>query len=192
MAVERSYQQVPLLYKDSTLDWRDLEFVRSTGAKWDWSRAKAAASYLALAEDDLIFRGSVHEGLEGLLTVPGCQELKSGAGDIPGGGFADVANALGELASRGFMPPYSVIAGVTRYAEWHRLYGNSGVLEVEQIQKLVEGGVFQSPWVPHNIARSSWSPKSRSRPRIGFERSFCGDHPNEPCVSGIGDRFLAD
>ena len=75
-------------------------------------------------------------------------------------GFADVAQAVRDLAQKGFMPPYYVVAGVGVYAQWHRLYGKSGVLEAEQVQKLVGGGIFQSPLVPDGVALVGlWLPK---------------------------------
>ncbi|MCY0879469.1 MAG: family 1 encapsulin nanocompartment shell protein [Firmicutes bacterium] len=146
--VERIYQRIPLIAQDFVVDWRDLEDARATGRVLDWSKAEAAASFVALAEDHLIFHGQESQGLEGLLTVEGRHVLPSTTLGEPGSGFAEVARAVSHLVSAGFVPPFAVVAGVTQYAGWHRLYGNSGVLEVEQIARMVEGGVFESPLVP--------------------------------------------
>lgn len=145
---ERLYQRIPVLFKDFILDWRDLDGAREQGRKLDWSKAEAAASFVALAEDHMILHGVPHQHLDGLLTVEGRHVLPSSGWDEPGSGFLDVTRAVSHLAAAGFMPPFTVVAGVTVFAAWHRLYGNSGVLEVEQIQKLVQGGVYQSPLVP--------------------------------------------
>lgn len=142
--VQRRYQRVLLLAKDFTLDWRDLEQARRAGSQLDWSQAEAAASYVALSEDHLIFHGRSEESVPGLLTVDGRHILQAQDWDKPGSGFHDVTRAISHLTSAGFMPPYSVVTGVRLYAQWHRLYGNSGVLEVEQIQKVAGGGVYQS------------------------------------------------
>lgn len=145
---ERLYQRVPVLSKDFVVDWRDLAKARAEGTIHDWSKAEATASFVALAEDHVVFHGIQDQGLDGLLTVKGRHVLPSeGKGD-PGGGFHDVARAVSHLTSAGFMPPFVVVAGVVIYAGWHRLYGNSGVLEVEQIERLAGGGVYQSPLVP--------------------------------------------
>lgn len=152
VAQSRLYQRVPVLSKDFLLDWRDLEQARSTGSQLDWSKAEAAASFVALAEDHVIFHGIPDQGLDGLLTVEGRHVLPSQGWDEPGQGFQDVVRAVSHLTSAGFMPPFTVVAGVTVYAAWNRLFGNSGVLEVEQIERLVEGGVFQSPLVPDDTA----------------------------------------
>lgn len=148
VAVERLYQRVPVLSKDFVVDWRDLEQARTGAARLDWSQAAAAASFVALAEDHVVFHGIADQKLDGLLTVEGRHILSSDGWEEPGSGFADVARAVSLLTSAGFMPPFTVAAGVTIYALWHRLYGNSGVLEVEQIQRLVGGGVFSSALVP--------------------------------------------
>jgi uncharacterized linocin/CFP29 family protein len=148
--VDRRYQRVPLLAKDFVIDWRDIEEARSLGRFLDWSKAEAAASFVALAEDHLIFHGSESQNLEGLLTVEGRHVLPSTRLGEPGGGFEEIARAASHLVSAGFMPPFTVVAGVTQYAGWHRLYGNSGVLEVEQIARLVRGGVYESPLIPED------------------------------------------
>lgn len=148
VADQRRYQRMVVLAKDFVLDWRDLELARTHGDVLDWSKAEAAASYVALSEDHLIFHGRPEEGLDGLLTVEGRHVLPTEGWDEPGGGFRDVARAVSHLTSAGFVPPYTVVVGVTLYAAWHRLYGNSGVLEVDEIRQLVGGGVYQSPLVP--------------------------------------------
>jgi uncharacterized linocin/CFP29 family protein len=150
VAVDRVYQRVPVLSKDFVLDWRDLEQARAAGGGLDWSQAAAAASFVALAEDHVIFHGIADQNLDGLLTVEGRHILSSEGWEEPGSGFVDASRAVSHLTSAGFMPPFTVIAGVTIYALWHRLYGNSGVLEVGQIERLVGGGVFPSALVPNN------------------------------------------
>jgi uncharacterized linocin/CFP29 family protein len=148
VVVERLYQHMPLLYKDFVLGWRDLEQARATGNPLDWSQAQACASYVALAEDHLIFHGSPAQDLDGLLTVEGRHVLPTAGWEEPGSGFNDVARAVSHLTAAGYMPIFTVVAGVQTYARWHRLYGNSGILEIEQIQRLVGGGVLPSPLIP--------------------------------------------
>jgi uncharacterized linocin/CFP29 family protein len=148
VAVERRYQSIPVLSKDFVVDWRDLDNARSRGEPLDFSMAEAAASYVALAEDHLLLHGLADYHLDGLLTVDGRHVLPSTGWEKPGSGFDDVVRAARHLTAAGFLRPYAVLAGVTTYAAWHRLYRDSGVLEVEQIERLVGGGVHQSPLVP--------------------------------------------
>jgi uncharacterized linocin/CFP29 family protein len=145
---ERVYLRLPLLHKDFVLYWRDLEQYRRLGVPLDWSVAEAAAAYVAEAEDHLIFHGSETDGVPGLLSVEGRHVLPLTPGEEPGAGFHDVVRAIRHLTAAGFYPPFATVAGPTLYAAWHRLFGSSGVLEVEQIRKLTTHGVFVSPLVP--------------------------------------------
>lgn len=150
VADHRVYQRVPMIGKDFVVNWRDLEMSHTQGTHLDWSKAEAAASFLAQAEDHMIFHGLADQGLEGLLTVEGRHVLPTTGWHEAGRGFEDTVRAVGHLTSSGFVPPFAVVAGVEAYAAWHRLFGSSGVLEVDQIRKLVEGGVFVSPLIPQD------------------------------------------
>lgn len=145
---DRIYLQMPLLHKDFVLYWRDLEQSRRYGTVQDWSTAQAAAAFVAQAEDHLIFHGAGDYHISGLLTVSGRHVLPASDWQTVGAGFNDVVEAIAHLTSAGFFPPYAAVVGPTAYAMWHRLYGESGVLEIEQIQKLVQKGVYVSPLIP--------------------------------------------
>jgi uncharacterized linocin/CFP29 family protein len=144
---DRIYVRLPMLHKDFVLYWRDLEQYRRLSVPLDWSVAEAAAAYVAEAEDHLVFHGSEADGVAGLLTVDGRHVLPA-SGDDEGDGFRDVARAVAHLSAAGFYPPFATVTEPSVYARWHRLFGTSGVLEIEQIQKLTTHGVFMSPLIP--------------------------------------------
>ncbi len=146
----RIYQKLPMLHKDFLLFWRDLESSMHRGVPMDWSMAEAAASFVARAEDQLILHGDNPLHIEGLMTVTGRHLLETRGWAELQSGYRDVVTAINHLASAGFYPPYTVIVGTEGYAAWHRLFGNSGVLEIDQIRKLVEGGVFVTPQMPND------------------------------------------
>ncbi|MCL4351754.1 MAG: bacteriocin family protein [Firmicutes bacterium] len=146
----RIYQKLPMLHKDFILFWRDLESSARRGLPMDWSMAEAAASFVARAEDQLILHGDSTLHIEGLTTVAGRHVLETRGWIEAQSGYRDVVTAINHLASAGFYPPYTVIVGTEGYAAWHRLFGNSGVLEIDQIRKLVEGGVFVTPQMPND------------------------------------------
>lgn len=148
VVVERRYQSMPVLFKDFVVNWRDLDNARTRGEPLDFSMAEAAASYVSLAEDHMLLHGLPEQQLDGLLTADGRHILASSGWDMPARGFDEVVRAVSHLTSAGFLRPYAVLAGVATYAAWHRLFKDSGVLEVEQIERLVGGGVYQSPLVP--------------------------------------------
>jgi uncharacterized linocin/CFP29 family protein len=149
---ERLYLRMPLLHKDFVLYWRDIEQSRRLGVPIDWSVAEAAAAYVAESEDHLIFHGSEADHVPGLLTVDGRHVLSASGWEDPGSGFHDVVRAIAHLTSAGFYPPYATVTDPVTYALWHRLFGQSGVLEVEQIRKMTTSGVYVSPLIPSGTA----------------------------------------
>ncbi|MHB1612507.1 MAG: family 1 encapsulin nanocompartment shell protein [Sulfobacillus sp.] len=144
----RIYQKVPMLHKDFILYWRDLEESGHTGLPMDWSMAQAAAGFVARSEDNLILHGDDTFHIEGLTTVNGRHVLETQGWEAPSSGYQDVVDAVAHLSSAGFYPPFTVVVGTRGFALWHRLYGNSGVLEIDQIRKLADGGVFVTPLMP--------------------------------------------
>ncbi|MBX5490672.1 MAG: bacteriocin family protein [Chloroflexi bacterium] len=149
---ERRYLPLPLLYKDFRLHWRDLEAARSTNIPLDTGPAVAAAQVVARTEDDLIFQGNAEFGYPGLLNVPGRGVLTMSNWDEMGRAFQDVVTATQYLTERGFYGPYAVVASPRLYAAMNRVYENTGVLEIEQVQKLASSGVYRSASVPDGMA----------------------------------------
>lgn len=148
----RIYQKVPMLHMDFMVFWRDIESSRTQGVPLDWSMAEAAAAFVAQAEDRLILEGDADDQVDGLLTVPGRQIRTAAEHGESGSGFHDVVKAVDDLSAAGFYPPYTVVTGPSLYAAWHRLYGNSGVLEIEQIRRLADQGVYVTPLMPaHSV-----------------------------------------
>ncbi len=148
----RVYQKMPMLYRDFILFWRDIEASRTQGTPIDWSSAERAASDVARAEDRLILLGGKTDNLPGLLNVEGRRVIEHEDWSLGGKGFQSVVEALNILSTLGFYPPYTVIVSPSTFAIWHRLYGNSGVLEVNQIRELVQGGVYVSLFMPRDEA----------------------------------------
>jgi len=148
----RRYLPVPLIYKDFVLPWRDLEAASQSHAPLDTGGAAAAAAACAHAEDDLIVNGNLLLGLAGLRTVDGAQHRPLGDWSDPEQAFNAVVSATEALFGAGFYGAATVLASPVLFARLNRMFGNSGLLTVDQVQKLVRGGVFQSPVVPENTA----------------------------------------
>jgi uncharacterized linocin/CFP29 family protein len=149
---ERTYLRLPMLHKDFVLYWRDIQQSRQSGLAIDLGPAQAAAAFVAEAEDHLVFHGAPDDGVPGLLTVEGRRVLPAQDWSEPGNAFADVVRAVTHLTSAGFYPPYAAVVGPEAWALWHRLYGNSGLLEIDQIAKLLQHPVLISPVVPPRTA----------------------------------------
>lgn len=149
---ERRYLPVPLLYKDFWLHWRDLETSRQGSVPLDTGPAAAAATVVARTEDDVIFNGNPRLGYEGLLNAAGRGKLAIGDWNAMGKAFQDVVVATQHLTDAGFYGPYAVVVSPRLYAAMNRVYENTGVLELEQVQKLASSGVYRSAAVPDGRA----------------------------------------
>ena len=148
----RRYLPLPLIYKDFWVHWRDLESNRQLGLPLDTSRAAGAAAACAVAEDRLVFEGEPGLGITGLRTVEGRLARTIGDWGTAGRAFDDVVEGVRLLTESGFTGPYALALSPRLYAQLHRIYDNSGVLEIEQIEKLARRGVFPTSVVPETSA----------------------------------------
>ena len=145
---ERRFLPLPLLYKDFWLHWRDLEATRQLGVPLDVGKAAAAAAGTAQAEDRLIFDGEPTLELPGLRTVEGSISLPMRDWSGMGNAFADVVDGGRALIQGGFTGPYALAVSPRLYADLNRIFDNSGVLELEQVEKLARRGVYPTAVLP--------------------------------------------
>ncbi len=145
ISVEASrYVPIPIIYKDFQIHWRDLAAARRFGVPLDTSACAGAASFCAGREDQLLFHGEDSLGIEGLLSVKGSNALQIGNWEEPGSGFEDVVQATRLLNEGGHYGPYAMAVSPKRFAQLHRLYERTGVLEVKTIRDLITDGIYQS------------------------------------------------
>jgi uncharacterized linocin/CFP29 family protein len=144
----RRFLPLPLIYKDFWIHWRDLESSRQMGVPLDVGKAAAAAAATAQAEDRLVFDGDAQLGLPGLRTVEGRQTLPMGNWDSMGRAFADVVEGVRLLTVAGFTGPYALAVSPRLYADLNRIFDASGVLELEQVEKLARRGVYPTAVLP--------------------------------------------
>ncbi|HIP43309.1 MAG TPA: bacteriocin [Aquifex aeolicus] len=145
----RKHVPIPTLYKDFVVSWRDLQYWRQFNLPIDTTNVATAASALAVAEDTLIIFGSVELGIEGLLTAEGIETAKLSDWSKVGNAFSDVVNGISKLVERGFYSNYYLIVNPKRYFLLNRLHDNTGLLELEQIKKIVKD-VYQTPIMPED------------------------------------------
>jgi uncharacterized linocin/CFP29 family protein len=153
-STQRMNVQIPLIYKDFILYWRDIESSRKFDTPLDLSPAAVAASVVARAEDEMIFNGynDSHTGqhIPGLLTIDGKLTLPKGQWDEEGGIFMDVIRATEALTAAGFYAPYALVAPPKLYSTMHRYVRNSGSMEIDHIRQIVTNGVLFSSVIPDN------------------------------------------
>lgn len=149
---ERKYLPLPIIYKDFKIHWRDIETARKLGVPVDFSVAAVAASQVALAEDQLIFNGDKETGFYGLLNTEGRNKIKKSDWSKEGEAFSNILEAVVKLNESGFYSNLALVLNPKDFANLHRLYGNSGTLEIDHIRKLFDVGVFTTPVVPQSKA----------------------------------------
>ena len=151
-AQARRYVALPIIYKDFRIYWRDVETSRQFGVPLEVSTAAGAAAFTAQAEDSLIFNGDAALGQHGLLDAPGRTTIPLSDWGVMGNAFRDVVAATEALLRAGFFGPYALVVSPVLYANMNRVYENTGVLEIEQVRKLMTAGVYQTAVVPEPTA----------------------------------------
>jgi len=147
MAVEpdrRATINLPILYKDFKILWRDVEADRHLGIPLDVSTAAVAANFVAVQEDSLIFNGHGELGHEGIFTASGRLTVHMSGWDKSGNALSDAVKAAGALAAAGHYGPYAMVVSPVLFGSMIRVYGNTGMLELDQVKALMTGGVHYS------------------------------------------------
>ena len=150
--VRRRYLPLPLVYKDFWIHWRDLESNRQFGFPIDSGKAAAAAAAVANAEDRLVFLGDSSLDLNGLTNMPGRNTLPMRDWTTEGNGFRDAVDGIRALTAAGFPGPYALVTSPELYAQLNRVFDSTGVLEIEQVEKLARRGVYSASVLPEPTA----------------------------------------
>ena len=148
----RRFLPLPLLYKDFWVHWRDLESSRQLGVPLEVGKVAAAAAATAQAEDRLVFDGEISLGLPGLRSAEGRQTLPMSDWGSMGRAFADVVEGMRALTQGGFTGPYALAVSPRLYADLNRIFDDTGVLELEQVEKLARRGVYPTAVLPEPSA----------------------------------------
>ncbi|MCE7868859.1 hypothetical protein DYH09_00615 [bacterium CPR1] len=148
----RTYVRLPLIYKDFILHWRDVKWSTDMGTELDGANAMRAAHQLGHAEDKLLFGGAPDLGIHGLLNWPGTLHVTSAGWNQPGSPVRDVYGAIRRLLDADHHFPYALVTSVDMYEALLKNVTESPVLELEQVSKLCEDGVFWSPQIAPGTA----------------------------------------
>lgn len=134
--------QLPQLYEDFWLYWRDLQAAESEGRPADLSAAYMAAQELARREDEMVFYGVPSLGIEGLLTAKGVNTQKRGDWSSGETSFTDIATAIATLQQNGRFNKFTLVVSQDLFVQLQRIQSGTGVMESERINRLVEGRMF--------------------------------------------------
>jgi uncharacterized linocin/CFP29 family protein len=141
---------VPVIHKEFTINWRDLEASRANGLPLDTQDAENAARQCAEEEDKLLLSGEYTGwralGVEGLATATG-RNTKASAGAWPANSLTDLSAAIGELEADGHMGPYAAILRSSWAAKLRALVTNTATKWIDVIQgdnPLFKAGIYVS------------------------------------------------
>lgn len=145
MTAGRQIVEIPQLYDDFWLLWRDIEASEKTGYPLDLSGAMGAAERLSRIEDKLIFFGNKKLGVNGLLDAPGVNKKKLSDWMSGENAFIDVAAGLTLLDEKGLLGKYALIVSPDLHLALQRIQPGMNIVEVDRIAKLVQGKVHRAP-----------------------------------------------
>ncbi len=141
----RKHVEIPMIYKDFLLSWRDIENASQYHLPLDLSQAASAAAICARKEDDLIFNGNAALGYDGLLNAKGAQTIAKSDWAEGANPFSDVAKGIEALVAKGFSNRLTLVVGPGLYTQLQRIQPGLGILESERVKSLVEGRLYQTP-----------------------------------------------
>jgi uncharacterized linocin/CFP29 family protein len=138
---------VPVIHKEFTLNWRDLEASRANGLPLDTQDAENAGRQCAEEEDKLLITGEYTGwqalGVEGLATATG-RNTKASAGAWPANSLKDLSAAIGELEADGHMGPYAAILRSAWAAKLRDLVSNTATKWIDVVKDLFPAGIYVS------------------------------------------------
>lgn len=141
----RAYRELPLIYSDATLYWRDMENSIKTGRPLDLSAVAEATAKCASKEDELIFFGSKALGYDGLFTVKGASHIKRSDWKTGENPFADVAKGIETLVEKGVWGRTALIVSPNLYTQLQRIQPGTGRMEIDRVSSLVDGHLYRTP-----------------------------------------------
>lgn len=148
----RSLTEVPQLYADFWLYWRDMEHAKDNDRNVELSAARSAAFNIARTEDRMIFYGNERLGMKGLLTVEGSQKIKRNDWSQGEDAFQDVAAGVTLLEQADRLGRYALIVSSDLYVQLERLQANTGLLERQRIADYLGGRLFKTTVLQPNTA----------------------------------------
>lgn len=144
----RKFYEIPELYEDFWLYWRDIE---ADSENIDITAASAACQKLSLNEDKMIFYGIKELGLPGLLTIANSNKIKMTNWKEGENAFSDISQGVLKLKEKGRFGKYNLILGVEIYHDILRIQQSTGVLETERIEKLMGSKILVSTVLEKNV-----------------------------------------
>lgn len=140
----RKILELPQLFEDFTLLWREIEESEKNNCPLNLSSAAAAAQRAAGKEDNLILFGNSKLGMEGLFTAKDSHKIKRGNWKEGEDAFQDVTRGIAYLAANNYLGRYALVLSPDLYLELQRIQPGINMLELDRIAKLVNGRIYMA------------------------------------------------
>jgi len=140
----RKLVEIPQLYSDFWLNWRDLKTSEQFGTPMDFSPAINAAQAIGKNEDKMIYYGVPSQGLDGLLTVKGSNNVPLSDWGTGENAYADITKGITALEQNGCFGPFYVIVSLDVYIQLQRIHEGTGLLESTRIEKVLGNNIIKS------------------------------------------------
>ncbi len=137
----RKSVELPQLYEDFTILWRDLENNEKNKTPLDLSVVSLAAQNLSNREDKLIFYGNELLGAEGILNAKGTQKLKLSdwaTGENP---YKDIVKAINMIMEKGMVGKIVLCLSRSLYFDLQRIQEGTGMTEAQRVSSMI-GNLF--------------------------------------------------
>lgn len=136
----RKVVEIPQLYADFWLYWRDLQASELSGT----SQVVLAAQELANTEDNMIYYGIPSMNIDGILTAKGTQNVKRSDWSTGEASFTDVSKAMTMLEKGNRLGRYALITSTDLYVQLQRIQSGTGMLESKRIENLIGSRIIHS------------------------------------------------
>lgn len=137
----RKSVELPQLYEDFTILWRDLENNEKNKTPLDLSVVSLAAQNLANREDKLIFYGNELLGVEGILNAKGTQKLKLSDWSTGENPYKDIVKAINMIMEKGMVGKIVLCLSRSLYFDLQRIQEGTGMTEAQRISSMI-GNLF--------------------------------------------------
>ena len=134
---------VALIERPFELGKRNLAAWEREPSSLDLQPLVEATLEAARLEDSLVFNGG--PGITGLMDAPGRQQIDLSVWTEVGSGASDVIKAVTALDGAGFHGPYALALAPERYNTLLRVYPQGGLIELDHVRSIVQGGVVKAP-----------------------------------------------
>lgn len=131
--------EIPQLYQDFTLLWRDIENNKRNGMPLDLSIVSSSAQALSKKEDELIFYGNEFVGVEGLLNTQGIQKLKISDWSTGENPYSDLIKSINMMRSKGIIGRLVLCVSRDLYFDLQRIQQGTGMTEAQRISSMISG-----------------------------------------------------